>query len=91
MGSLAGQYSHPEAVALEVRFTDDMICLTLVDGREVRAPLEFYPNLAQATKQQRENYRFIGGGRGIHWEDLDEDLSVESIVLGRRAYNYSSK
>ncbi|MDO8526969.1 MAG: DUF2442 domain-containing protein [Deltaproteobacteria bacterium] len=91
MNSLAEQHSHPESVAIDVGFTDDMICLTLVDGREVRAPLEFYPKLVQATPQQRKDYRLIGGGRGIHWEDLDEDLSVESIVLGRRAYNYPSK
>lgn len=88
MSSLAEQRNQSEEVAVEVEFTDDMICLTLVDGREVRAPLEFYPKLAQATSQERKNYRFVGGGRGIHWEDLDEDISVESIVLGRRAHNY---
>ncbi|OGQ04915.1 MAG: hypothetical protein A3F82_08525 [Deltaproteobacteria bacterium RIFCSPLOWO2_12_FULL_44_12] len=85
MSSLAEQHSQPEAIAIEVCFTDDMICLTLLDGREVRAPLELYPKLAQASPEQRMNYRLIGGGRGIHWEALDEDLSVESIVLGRKA------
>ena len=91
MSSLAEQHSQPETVAIEVGFTDDMICLILVDGREVRAPLEFYPKLAQATPAQRKAYRLIAGGHGIHWEDLDEDLSVESIVLGRKAYDYSGK
>ena len=83
--------SNPETefVAVEVSFTKDMICLVLSDGREVRTPLEFYPTLARATEEHLKNYRLIGDGSGIHWKDLDEDLSVESIVLGRKAYNYS--
>ena len=75
-------------IAVEVGFTRDAICLVLSDGREVRTPLEFYPTLARATEKQLENLRLIGGGSGIHWTDLDEDLSVESIVLGRKAYNF---
>ena len=78
-----------EIVAVEVQFTKDMICLVLSDGREVKTPLEFYPRLAKATEAQLKNYRFIGDGSGIHWDDLDEDLSIESIVLGRKAYNYT--
>ena len=77
-----------ESVAVEVSFTDDMICLVLDDGREVKTPLEFYPRLAKATKKQLENFRLLGSGTGIHWEDLDEDLSVDSIVSGRRASKY---
>jgi hypothetical protein len=79
-----------EPVAVEVSFTDDMICLVLDDGREVKTPLEFYPRLAKATKKQLENFRLLGSGTGIHWEDLDEDLSVDSIVSGRRATSYKS-
>lgn len=75
--------------AIEAQFTKDIICLILSDGREVKTPLEFYPILAKATEAQLKNYRLIGDGSGIHWNDLDEDLSVESIVLGRKAYNYS--
>jgi hypothetical protein len=74
-----------EPVAIEVTFAEDMICLVLDDGREVKTPLEFYPRLAKATNEQLENFRLLGGGTGIHWEDLDEDLSVDSIVSGRRA------
>lgn len=70
--------------AVKVWFDDDDIWLGLEDGRQVSAPLAFYPRLLNATKEQRENYEFIGPGIGIHWEDLDEDLSVEGIVLGRR-------
>lgn len=76
-----------EATATEVSFTDDMICLVLADGREVRTPLEFYPRLARATMEQLLDHRLLGGGTGIHWTQLDEDLSVDSIVNGRRAYN----
>jgi len=71
--------------ALHVNFTDDSICLVLSDGREVKTPLEFYPRLKNATKEQRENCQLIGLGSGIHWPDLDEDLSVEGIVLGRKS------
>lgn len=80
-----------EFIAIDVTFTKDMICLALSDGREVKTPLEFYPTLARATEDQLKKFRLIGGGTGIHWEVLDEDLSVESIVLGRKAYNYQSK
>jgi hypothetical protein len=76
-----------DPVAVEVNFSDEMICLVLADGREVKTPLEFYPRLAKATENQLKNFRLLGGGTGIHWEDLDEDLSVDSIVSGRRAPN----
>lgn len=75
-------------VAVKVGFSDEMICLVLDDGREVKTPLEFYPRLAKATEAQLKNFRLLGGGTGIHWEDLDEDLSVDSIVSGRRAPNF---
>ena len=81
------QTNDREPIAVEITFTDDMICLVLADGREVKTPLEFYPRLSRATKAQLENYRLIGGGTGIHWQDLDEDLSIDSIVNGRRAFN----
>lgn len=73
-----------EVRAVKVWFDDDNIWLGLEDGRQVSTPLAFYPRLLNATKEQRENYEFIGPGIGIHWEDLDEDLSVEGIVLGRK-------
>ena len=88
MNTLA-KVQETETIAIEVQFTKDMICLILSDGREVKTPLEFYPLLAKATETQLKNYRFVGGGTGIHWNDLDEDLSVDSIIFGRKAYNYS--
>jgi len=66
-----------------------MICLILADGREVSTPIEFCRAFAKAAEAQLNNDRLIGDGSGIHWNELDEDLSVESIVLGRKAFNYS--
>ena len=69
-------------IAMDVSFTEDFICLTLSDGREIRTPLIFYPRLKNATKKQRQNFELIGLGTGIHWPDVDEDLSVKGIALG---------
>jgi len=76
-----------EAVAIDVSFDENMIRLVLEDGRIVSTPLEFYPRLAHAKQADLANFRLIGGGTGFHWVALDEDLSVESIVAGRRAFN----
>ncbi len=76
-------------VALKIFFENDMICLHLSDGREVRTPLEFYPRLARANKKDLMKYRFMGGGTGIHWETLDEDLSVDSIINGRKSFEFN--
>ena len=71
----------PTAVlALNVRFTDDAIIVTLSDGREVSAPLEWFPRLRDATPRQRKNWRLIARGIGIHWEDVDEDISVATLL-----------
>ena len=85
MSISAAKIKEKEPVAIAVTFTHDMICLVLEDGREVRTPLEFYPRLAKASKKALKHFRLLGGGTGIHWVDLDEDLSVDSIVCGRRA------
>lgn len=76
---------HYDFIATRVFFTDDAIGIRLSDGREVYAPLEFYPRLKNATKQQREDFELIGLGTSIHWKALDEDLSVAGIVLGERS------
>ena len=71
----------PTAVlALNVRFSDDALHVSLSDGREVSVPLEWFPRLRDATQEQRSNWRFIGRGIGIHWEDVDEDISVASLL-----------
>ncbi len=71
----------PTAVlALDVRFSADMLHVNLSDGREVSVPLEWFPRLRDATPKQRKNWRLIGRGIGIHWEDVDEDVSVASLL-----------
>jgi hypothetical protein len=72
--------SKPIADAVDVAFNDDELIVTLVDGRRVSAPLAWFPRLLSATATQRQNWRLIGGGVGIHWEDVDEDISVRSLL-----------
>jgi hypothetical protein len=70
----------PAADAVGVSFTRDSLVVTLADGRQVSAPLEWFPRLRDATARQRKNWRLIGRGVGIHWEDIDEDISVRSLL-----------
>ena len=73
--------SSPTAVlALNVRFSDDALIVALSDGREISAPLEWFPRLRDATAKQRKNWRFIAKGIGIHWEDVDEDIAVSTLL-----------
>jgi hypothetical protein len=69
-----------EPLASGVWFDLSMMHVRLMDGREISLPLEWFPKLRDASDSQRKNYRFIGNGIGIHWEDLDEDLSVPSLL-----------
>ena len=77
MSTLANK---PVADAVDVSFTEDEIIVTLADARRVCAPLEWFPRLLQATPAQRANWRLIGRGVGIHWEEIDEDISVRSLL-----------
>lgn len=70
----------PVAQAIDVEITDDSIDVTLADGRRISTPLEWFPRLRNATVTQRKNWRFIGPGIGIHWEEIDEDISVRSLL-----------
>ena len=72
--------SKPVADAVDVSFTEDEIIVALADGRRVSAPLEWFPRLLRATPGQRANWTLIGRGVGIHWEDVDEDISVRSLL-----------
>jgi len=72
-----------DPVAVDVSFTADALHVVLADGREVSAPLAWFPRLNEAAAPQRVNWRLIGGGIGIHWPDLDEDISVESLLSTR--------
>jgi hypothetical protein len=69
-----------EPLAVDVSFTEDSLHLVLADGREISAPLIWSPRLQNATPAQRNDWRLIGGGIGIHWEAVDEDISVESLL-----------
>ncbi len=68
-----------DATAVNVSVTDDRLVVILADGRELATPLAF-PRLLEASPEQRRNWRFIGRGVGIHWPDIDENLSVASLL-----------
>ena len=69
-----------EPLAVEASCTNDSRSVILADGREITVPLVWSPRLQNASASQRQNWRLIGGGIGIHWEDVDEDISVESLL-----------
>jgi len=68
--------------ATDVRVTDRQITVDLMDGRTIIVPLLWYPRLRHGTAKERNNWRMIGQGEGIHWPDLDEDISVPNLLLG---------
>ncbi len=70
---------------LDVVFSDDALSVSLRDGRVISVPLVWYPRLLNATPAQRKNWRIAGGGYGIHWSDVDEDLSTEGLLRGAKA------
>lgn len=71
------------ASAQNVNVTDDALIVDLSDGRTVSVPLAWFPRLLHGTPKERKNWRLIGEGEGIHWPDLDEDISVENIIFGK--------
>ena len=75
------EVSVPEAETVKV--SGDTLTAELSAGRTISVPLDWYPRLTHATPEERDNWRLIGGGEGIHWPDLDEDISVEGLIAGR--------
>jgi len=69
----------------DVYFTEDTLSVDMVDGRTITVPLAWYPRLLHATPEQRQNWQISGGGFGIHWPDIDEDLSTEGLLRGAPA------
>ena len=69
--------------AENVTITEDTLSVDLSDGRTISVPLAWFPRLLQSTPEERNNWRLIGKGRGIHWEDIDEDISVEGLLSGK--------
>ncbi len=66
-----------------VTITEDMLSVDLADGRTISVPLVWYPRLVHATQSERQNWRWIGDRVGIHWPDLDEDISIQNLIVGQ--------
>ncbi len=75
----------PEALIEAVEASDDAITATLTDGRTISVPLDWSWRLSDATPAQRSNFRIIGSGQGVHWPDIDEDISLHGMLHGIRA------
>ena len=71
-----------EPVAKQIRFDADTMWVGLADGRQLGVPLAYFPRLLNATPEQRSQYTISGGGTGLHWDDLDEDISVPALLMG---------
>ena len=74
-----------QARAQRVSLTDDTLVVELIDGRTITVPLTWYPRLAHGSQAERAHWRLIGEGEGLHWPELDEDISVEGLLVGRRS------
>jgi hypothetical protein len=72
-----------EVVATHVEVSEDTLAVELADGRTIAAPLAWYPRLMHATAEERNSWRLIGSGRGIHWPTIDEDISVANLLAGQ--------
>ncbi len=81
MAIFAAEITTP--MALGERVSDDALTVELSDGHAISVPLTWYPRLLHASRAERSNWRLIGRGQGIHWKDLDEDISVEGLLAGR--------
>ena len=71
-----------EPLAVKVEFDADNMWVALTDARKLGVPLAYFPRLLNASQQQRENYTISGGGTGLHWESIDEDICVKPLLLG---------
>ena len=71
---------HPQAINIE--YTDSLLIIELADGRSISAPLVWFPRLSKASKEQLKNWEILGDGEGVHWPDVDEDLSVAGLLVG---------
>ncbi len=86
---MSGTLSVAEALKLSkiigVAITDETLTVDLEDGRTISVPIGWYPRLSYGTEDERQNFKISGAGYGIHWPDLDEDLGVEGILLGKQS------
>jgi hypothetical protein len=81
MTTLAIQIDAPNANNVSV--SEDTLSVDLSDGRSISVPIEWFPRLVHATPEERRKWRLIGNGHGIHWEDIDEDISIEGLLAGK--------
>jgi hypothetical protein len=81
MGTLAVEL-HP--LAHNINFTEDSLNVDLLDGRTISVPIAWFSTLSKATQSQRENWELLGDGEGIHWPEIDEDLSIAGLLVGAR-------
>lgn len=88
MATLAVEH-HP--LAQSVSFDMDSLIVELVDGRTISVPLTWFPSLSQANESQLKDWEILGDGEGIHWPQLDEDLSVNGILLGNHGKKITSQ
>ena len=72
-----------KVIAQHLKVTDDTLSVELSDGRMIAVPLVWYPRLAHATSKERNSWRLVAGGHGIHWPDIDEDISVANLLAGQ--------
>lgn len=75
--------SEAQAKAVQVSVSSETLHVELADGRTISVPTSWYPRLLHSSPEEREHWRLIGSGEGIHWPDLDEDVSVENLLTGR--------
>jgi hypothetical protein len=83
MSTSPSEFPRPAAVDVEV--SEDTLTVHLADGRSIAVPVVWYPRLADGTPQERARWKLSGSGRGIHWPELDEDISVEALLSGHRS------
>lgn len=81
MNTLAVEIKRPNV--LNVTVSEDTLGVDLSDGRSISVPLAWFPRLLHSTEEERKNWRLIGKGHGIHWEDIDEDISIEGLLAGK--------
>ncbi len=80
-----------EASATKIWFDDENMWIALSDGRQLSVPLTYFPRLLNASSEQRNKFELSGGGTGIHWEEIDEDISVPGLILGNKDLTYFKK
>jgi hypothetical protein len=83
----------PDCLARRVWFDNTSLWIELYNGRKIQTPLTSFPRLYDATKEQRNKFTISGGGEGIHWREINEDISVEGLIAGRRdqTVNYKKR